>query len=111
MSECRCMTPPFYFLDYDSQSLGVDETNGRFGEVTIDTCKACGKKWLQYFVEYPSFSESGRWYRGLVTPEIVKSITPERAPELLAGLPWHFSGGSYFRTTGRRGTGPIMVDP
>ena len=34
MSECRCMTPPFYFLDYDSQSLGVDETNGRFGEVT-----------------------------------------------------------------------------
>jgi hypothetical protein len=111
MSECRCMTPPFYFLDYDSQSLGVDETNGRFGEVTIETCKACGRKWLHYFVEYPSFSESGRWYRGLVTPEILKLITPERAPELLAGLPWHFSGGSYFRTTGRRGTGPIMIDP
>jgi len=110
MSECRCMTPPFDFLDYDSQSLGVDETNGRFGEVTIETCKACGSKWLHYSVEYPSFSESGRWYRGLVTPEIFKLITPERAPELLASLPWHFSGGSYFRTTGRRGTGPVMVD-
>ena len=110
MSECRCMTPPFYFLDYDSQSLGVDETNGRFGEVTIETCKECGKKWLRYFVEYPSFSESGRWYRGLVTPEIVKLVTPERALELLASLPWHFYGGSYFRSTGRRGTGPVMVD-
>lgn len=110
MSACHCMTPPFSFKDYDSQLLGVDETNGRFGEVSIETCKACGSRWLRYFVEYEAFSESGRWYRGQVTPEMVESLTPEQAPELLADLPWHFYGGSYFRTTGRKGYGSVSVD-
>ena len=110
MSECRCMTPPFMYTDYDSRPLGVDETNGRFGEVSVDTCKACGSLWLHYFVEYPSFSESGRWYRGLVTPEMVESLTPEQAPDMLASLPWRFYGGSYFRTRGRKGSGPVSLD-
>jgi len=110
MSECRCMTPPFWYTDYDSRPLGVDETKGRCGEVTLETCKACGQMWLRYFVEYESFSESGRWYRGPVTPEMVESLRPEQAPELLAGLPWRFSGGSYFRSQGRRGSGPLFLD-
>lgn len=110
MSECKCMTPPFYYLDYDSQSVGEDKTNGRGGEVTLETCNACGTKWLRYFVEYPSFSESGRWYRGSVTLEMVESLTPENALELLASLSWHFSGGSYFRTTGIRVTGPGSIN-
>lgn len=110
MSECRCMTPPFNYQDYDSELLGIDDTNGRSGEVTIEICKACRSMWLRYFVEYESFSQSGRWYRGLVTPEMVKSLTPEQAPELLASLPWCFYGGSYFRSTGRRGSGPIRID-
>lgn len=109
MSECLCMTPPFFHLDYDVMSLGVDETNGRYGEVTIETCKACGARWLRYFVEYEFFSESGRWYRGLVTQEMLASLKPEHAPELLASLPRYFYGGSYFRTHGREGSGPISV--
>jgi len=104
------MTPPFNYQDYDSELLGIDETNGRYGEVTIETCKACGRLWLRYFVEYESFSQSGRWYRGLVTPEMVESLRPEQAPELLASLPWRFSGGSYFRSMGRKGHGPIIID-
>ena len=103
------MTPPFLYSDYDSRSVGVDETNGRFGEVSVDTCKVCGQMWLHYLVEYESFSESGRWYRGPVTPEMVESLRPEQAPELLASLPWRFSGGSYFRSQGQKGTGPIIV--
>ena len=110
MSECRCMTPPFNYLDYDTVTLGVDKTNGRCGEVTVETCKTCGSKWLRYFVEYEFFSESGRWYRGLVTHEMVESLTPEQAPELLASLPRYFYGGSYFRTLGREGSGPVRVD-
>lgn len=108
MSVCRCMTPPFNYQDFNSASLGVDETNGRFGEVTIETCRACGAMWLRYFVEYEFFSESGRWYRGPVTWEMVWLLKPEQAPELLASLPWYFYGGSYFRTTGRKGSGPII---
>jgi hypothetical protein len=104
------MTPPFTYRDYDSRPIGVDETNGRFGEVSVDTCKACGRMWLHYFVEYAFFPKSGRWYRGLVTPEMVESLTPERAPELLASLPRHFYGGSFFGTRGREGTGPVGID-
>jgi hypothetical protein len=103
--ECKCMTPPFHYLDYETESIGVDETNGRFGEVTIETCRSCGSKWLRYFVEFESFSESGRWYRGLVSPEVIATITPETALEAINSLPWHFYGGSYFRTTGARSAG------
>jgi hypothetical protein len=102
------MTPPFSYLDYDAVSLGVDMTEGRYGEVTVETCKACGAKWLRYFVEWEWFSESGRWYRGLVTHEMLESLKPEQAPELLASLPWYFYGGSYFRTLGREGSGPLI---
>ena len=47
MAVCRCMTPPFDARDYDTEFLGVDETNGRFGEVSVETCKACGAGWLR----------------------------------------------------------------
>lgn len=104
------MTPPFWYLDYDTVSLGVDETNGRCGEVTVETCKTCGSVWLRYFVEYESFSESGRWYRGLVTRNLIQSLKPEEAPALLSSLPSYFYGGSYFRTLGRKGSGPVIID-
>jgi hypothetical protein len=110
MDECRCMKPPFDFRDYDPESLGVDETNGRFGEVTAETCKACGARWLGYSVEYEGFSRSGRWYRGLVSADMLSGLTPSQAPAVLAGLPWYFYGGNYFETTGRRGAGPLSVD-
>jgi len=102
------MTPPFSYLDFETETLGVDETNGRNGEVTVETCRACGRKWLRYFVEWEWFSESGRWYRGLVTAEMVERLKPEQAPELLSSLPRYFYGGSYFRTTGREGSGPLI---
>jgi len=108
MAECRCMTPPFDYRDYDTEPLGVDETNCRFAEVTVETCKACGARWLKYHVEYEAFSRSGRWYRGLVSPDVLSGLTPAQAPAVLAGLPWYFYGGSYFETTGRKGSGPLV---
>jgi len=110
MAECRCMSPPFDFLDYDSEPLGIDEANGRLGEVSGETCKACGRQWLHYFVEYEAFSKSGRWFRGLATAEMLRSLRPETAVALLESLPWYFYGGSYFGTTGRKGSGRVRVD-
>ena len=110
MSECNCMNPTFRSVGSDKVFLGIDKTNGRFGEVSVGTCKACGRAWLQYFVEYEAFSRSGRWYRGLVSPEILDSLKPSDAPEVLAQLPWYFYGGSFFDTTGRRGQGGVSVD-
>lgn len=110
MSQCRCMTPPFNYNDFEIEFIGVDKTNGRFGEVSVEKCKTCGLKWLRYYVEYAAFTQSGRWYRGLASEKLLSSLNPEGAVEALASLPWHFYGGSYFRTTGRKGVGPIFVD-
>jgi len=110
MADCRCLTPAFDYRDYDSHSLGVDTTDGRFGEATVLTCKICGATWLNYFLENEGFERSARWYRGLVTAEQLTGLTPGQVPTLLAGLAWYFYGGSYFGTTGRRGSGPLWLD-
>ncbi len=104
------MTPPFHFTDFATEFIGTDETNGRFGEVTVETCRLCGSKWLRYMVEYAAFTGSGRWYKGLVSQKTLNKLTPETAVVILERLPWHFYGGSYFETTGRKGIGAIFVD-
>jgi len=110
MTECRCQTPPFDYRDYVSAPVGIDKTNGRFGDVSIETCKQCGASWLHYLVEYEAFTKSGRWYRGLMTPEIQRTVTAHNAVDVIARLPWYFYGGSYFDSTGRKGSGPLCVD-
>jgi len=110
MTACRCARPPFLYTDYDSRPVGIDTTNGRYGEVTIETCRHCGALWLRYLVEYEAFSRSGRWYRGLVTEEIARSVTPETAVAILQSLPIRFAGGSYFDSTGFEDEGHIDVD-
>jgi hypothetical protein len=106
----RCVDPQCRFDAFNQTDIGVDETNGRFGSVDIYCCKDCGRCWLHYHVEYEAFSRSGRWFRGLITPEQAASVTPENAAALLASLPWYFYGGSYFDTPGKQGSGPVQVD-
>lgn len=108
---CRCMTPPFNFRTFSTVSVGVDETDGRFGEVFIDVCTACGKTWLRYHLEYEAFSKSGRWYRGLLPAEAARTIQPETAVAVLQRLDWYFAGGSYFSSAGFRSTGPLALAP
>ena len=110
MSDCVCLEPPFHFTNFDRRSVGIDETNGRFGEVSIETCLQCGRKWLRYFVEYEAFSRSGRWYRGLIADKVVDTVTPETAVTILESLNWHFCGGSYFNSTGFKHRGPLVLD-
>jgi hypothetical protein len=110
MTDCVCMHPPFDYRDFSSVSVGTDETNGRFADVTIDACNKCQSKWLRYFVEYAGFSQSGRWYRGQVSDEVARTVTPESAVAVLEKLGSYFYGGSYFRSTGARGSGRLFVD-
>ncbi|MFL5539828.1 MAG: hypothetical protein ACJ8J0_12585 [Longimicrobiaceae bacterium] len=105
--QCRCMTPPPDHRDYVREELGVDEGGGRYADVAIERCKYCGRPWLRYHYEIEAFTGSGRWYRGLVTPEQAARATPHNALEILASLPWHLYGGSYFETTGKRSDVPL----
>jgi hypothetical protein len=104
LKSCDCMNPAQIRVGkFSSQWIGVDEQRGRFGEVSIDQCLFCHRIWLHYFVEYEHLSQSGRWYRGIISEEIAPIITPENAVEILNNLEWHFYGGSYF--FGRFGKG------
>lgn len=101
-SECRCCTPPFWYMDYESRPVRVDETAARFAEVSVERCKLCGQKWLRYFYEYEAFSKSGRWYRVPISDEEAASVTATTAVQIMCRSSWHFRGGSYFDTTGAR---------
>ena len=101
-SFCVCMNEPLRFSLYDIvKHLGTDKTNGRFGEVAVLQCKICGQTWLRYSVEYEAFQGSGRYFMGLITPEIADGLAPEQAVEYLNQLEWHLYGGSYFGSKGK----------
>ena len=105
--ECRCATPPIDHRDYEAADMGVDDDHGRFADVRIDRCRWCGRLWLHYQHELEAFSRSGRWYRGVVTPEQAAGATAANALSILAKLPWHLYGGSFFDTTGHRSDVPL----
>lgn len=109
-SGCRCFNPPFNHQDFDFNHIGIDITNQRNGEVTVQTCKSCGKKWLNYHVEHEAFTASGRWFRGQIDNNELSRISAENALQFLEQLPWHFVGGSYYRSSGILSTRKINVD-
>ena len=88
----------------------IDETKSRFGEVRDEIRKKRKRKWLGAFVESEDFTESGRWYRGLVSDEVANSVMPGTAVGTLKSLGWYFMGGSYCRTTGPKSPGPVSIN-
>jgi hypothetical protein len=106
---CRCLDAPLPDAHYsDIEFIGIDETEGRFGEVRIKQCRHCSRYWLQYSVAYEQYAESGRYFMGIIEPENIHRITPETALDYLDTLAWHLFGGSYF---GGRGKGDGRVGP
>ena len=93
MKTCKCETPPFYYADFHSAELGV---GSHYADVTIQTCKKCGKKWLKFLIEEEHYTKSGRWWRAPVEPEKLSSITAENAKQFIESLDWCFVGGSYY---------------
>ena len=111
VGQCACLRAPLSADQYDPVgSLGVDETNGRFGEVTLRRCRRCGRLWLRYFVEYEAFSESGRYYMGLISSRRARRLKAEEAVAYLDSLPWHLYGGSYYYGHTGRARGRVHVD-
>jgi hypothetical protein len=105
---CVCGQPQATHDCFDNKAVGVDPTEGRYAEVSLRRCRRCSRLWLRYFVEYESFSRSGRWARGLISERDAETITPEAAAPYLARLPWYLYGGSYFDgVPGRRSGGMI----
>lgn len=110
MGTCKCFTPSVLCDNYEGTFIGVDKTNGRYADVTIKKCKTCGTNWLHYFAEYEAFSQSGRWYRGVISAKKLNDVKPETAVDILDKLEWYIFGGSYFSSTGKYGKGKPHVD-
>ncbi|WP_299182172.1 hypothetical protein [uncultured Chryseobacterium sp.] len=107
---CACEAPNSDYTEYRSSELGIDEANGRHAEVSIQQCKLCQRIWVFYSVEFEGFSQSGRWYKGIVSKKDRPNITPQNAVEFLESLEWYVYGGSYFKGTGIFGHGKLNVD-
>lgn len=109
-AECECLRcgPK----DYELVVIGVDETNGRYGEVSVRKCRRCRRRWLHYFAEYEGFAGSGRWIAGILPDESTIALTPENAVPLLNSLPWYVYGGSAFSSSpaGSRARGQAPAD-
>jgi len=109
-SSCECQNPKANYLVFDSKEIGIDHKNGRYGEVSIKTCKKCGSKWLHYFAEYESFSRSGRWFRCAIEEKTVVKIEVANAENYLKNADLCFAGGSYFESSGFKSKGEIRLD-
>jgi hypothetical protein len=87
--------------------LGIDETHGRFADVSLLQCSICGSLWLHYRVEYEGFSRSGRWGMALISEATASITAPETAADYIDQQPWCVIGGSYWNSSGKRGMGPL----
>jgi hypothetical protein len=103
---CKCHSPPFHFADYETVELGEDSHGA---EVSLSTCRRCGLVWLNYLVEEPHYSRSGRWWRVAVPREQRIAISAKTAREFIQQQDEGFVGGSYFESTGRKVSAPIRV--
>ena|SRR5690242_2944612 len=90
---CPCLGGEFYSQNFERRFVGVDSD---YGEVTVSRCKRCGRYWLHYLMEYEYLSRSGRWFRGVIAPEVAASVKPELARQIFEGLDFYFRGGSAF---------------
>lgn len=96
LTGCRCERGDAPHTVFETTPVGVDDTEGRFADVTVQRCRDCERYWLRYQVEYEAFSRSGRWARGLIDRPTLKLIAPEAAVGHLHGLDAYLYGGSRF---------------
>lgn len=105
-TSCSCLRGEFRAEDLDRTFIGVDDLGA---EVSVEQCRTCGRNWLHYLLELEGVSHSGRWYRGLIGPDV--AFSHRNAPLIYAQLPEYWAGGSRFEGKVHRRSGPIDLTP
>lgn len=93
---CICLDREAGNVDYThfkKVDLGMDK---HYGEVSVRRCKLCGRHWLHYYYVLEAFSNSGRWYTGIISPETAETVSAENALDILSMLDSYYCGGSYY---------------
>ena len=107
-SGCSCSGGKFGGDGFEEPYLGMDN---RFGEVSLIRCKRCQRLWLHYYYVNEAFTGSGRWYHGLLAPEMENSVTADNALEILSKLAWYWCGGSWYHGSVVKEKGPPNLFP
>ena len=105
---CVCETGTLRFDNFEETDLGMDT---HYGEVSLKRCRHCGRVWLRSYYVQEAFTGSGRWYEGLVPPELEDSITADNALEVLGKLDGYLCGGSWYEGRVVKGKGPPNLFP
>lgn len=104
---CACEKPTSSYTEFRTSALGVDQTHGKDAGVSIQQCKLCQRIWIHYAFHAALTSESGKWYKGIVSKKNRPQITPENALEYIESLEWYVYGGEIFGNTTAFGAGKI----
>jgi hypothetical protein len=107
--ECPCLDEQCSKDAFEITDLTVYRMEGMVNTLDVCECKECGSFWLWYSIEDENRAGWGKWFRGLIPPGANEGISPDEAFAILEDLPWHFYGGSYYRTAGERSHGPVRV--
>ena len=102
---CACLKGEFHPAKLESVFLGTDD---RYAEISVDRCTDCGRNWLRYQLEVEHLSRSGRWYRGLIGPEV--AFSHRNAQQILEQLRDYWAGGSHFDGRVHLRSGALDVD-
>ena len=103
--QCTCQRPPFHYLGYSIDKLGENEQ----GEATLETCKYCGAIWLNYLIEEPQYSNSGRWWRMEVTQTEAATLNIANVRDFIEQQDSCFAGGSFYNQGVHKKAKPICV--
>jgi hypothetical protein len=104
--QCTCRQPPFHFSDFDIVDMGEDQYGAG---ISLSSCKHCRTSWLEYLVEEPQYSRSGRWWRVEVPAEHMGEATVANARAYIESAAQGFAGGSYFDSNGHPIAAPIAI--
>jgi hypothetical protein len=105
-TSCACLRGEFPAGSFERVFLGTDDLDA---EVSVDRCLACGRSWLHYLLEIEGFRGSGRWYRGLIGPDV--AFSHRNAARIFEQLQDYWAGGSRFDGKVVRRSGPIDTAP
>ncbi len=109
LPQCSCTKPDGTGNQFYTKMLGIDTTASRHAEVFLKSCRQCDSLWIEYFYENEAFSQSGRWYRGIIPLAHALTIAPTDVVSYLENLEWYIFGGSFFKTGPSLGSGKLHL--
>lgn len=100
-SDCTCLQGDFFYRNFQISYLGGDSP---LIEVEVWTCLKCDRRWLSVLDDPQIYDDAGKWYKGLISPEAIPSISQgnvvENALRFLSSLDWYYCGGLHWQDQG-----------